>query len=170
MDKMSLIVFEKTGHVLGAFTRDAAPEAAVEPAEVAGEGVWIRDAESGERLFTVEPQHLKVETVDRRDAVLLAHLRFAMVDGLPQENVVISGIVLTATQITVQTGSLAPAEIKAWVQVEGGPGGDRVVLQVTIPQNTNFGNAAVTFNPGDYRVLALVPGFRTFIDPVVTVP
>lgn len=169
MDKMSLIVFAKTGHVLGAFTRAAAPEAAVEPAEVAGEGIWIRDVASGERLLTVEPQHLAVETVDRRDAVLLAHQRFALVDGLPQEHGAISGVVLTAAQVTVQIGPATPEELKAWVQVEGGPGGDRVVLQVTIPQAANSGNAALTSSPGDYTVLALVPGFRTFIDSV-TVP
>lgn len=164
MDKMSLIVFAETGHVLGAFTRAAAPEAVVEPAEVAGEGVWIRDAESGERLFTVEPQHLKVETVDRRDAVLLAHLRFALVDGLPQEHGPITSVTMTATLITVQFGGLpAAAEIKAWVQVEGGPGDVRVVLQVTIPQTMNQGTAALTSSAGDYRVLALVPGFRTFV-------
>lgn len=166
MDKMSLIVFAKTGHVLGAFTRTAAPEAALEPAEVAGEGVWIRDVASGSRLLTVEPQHLKVETVDRRDAVLLAHRRFILVEGVTQEPPTmanVNSVTLSGTQLTITLGASPPEDVEAWVQVEGGPTGERAVVPVPILHTQNAVNATLSLSPGDYAILALVPGFRTFI-------
>ena len=167
MDKMSLIVFVKTGHVLGAFTRAAAPEAALEPAEVAGEGIWVRDVTTGERLLTVEPQYLAVETTDRRDTVLLAHRRFVLVDGLPQEQgTSLTGLTLSATTLTLTLPANASEDLEAWVQVEGGPTGDRIVTKVEIPSgqgNTPVITQQLTLAPGDYAILALVPGFLTWI-------
>ena len=45
---MSLIVFEKTGHVLGAFTRTADPEGEISTEDLVGDGLLLRDAGSGE--------------------------------------------------------------------------------------------------------------------------
>ncbi len=169
MDKMTLIVFAETGHVLGAFTRTADPEGAVEAAAVVGDGLLIRDADSGGRLLTVEPQHLAVEIVDREDRVLLAHHRYAVVDGDPQEQPAQTGapVVLDGMEVKLTPGlpgGGAPEDLEAWVQVQG-PGIEPVVAKVKIESGDVDGTASMTLPPGPepYDVLALVPGFRAFV-------
>jgi hypothetical protein len=172
MDKMGLIVFAETGHVLGAFTRQGDPEGALDAEAVVGEGVWIRDEETGGRLLTVEARHLKVEVVDRSDRVLLDWQRYVVEKGVPDEpGQQIPSATLDGTDLTLTLPANATEEVEAWVQVEGGPTNERIVQKVEIP--IGAGNPAIKdrlpLPAGDYVVLALVPGHRAGLTRV-TIP
>jgi hypothetical protein len=170
MLKMSLIVYGATGHVLGAFTRAGDPEGAVTAEQVVGDGLLVRDPDTGETLLTVAPQHLEVKSVDRRDDVILAYRDYVLEDNVPVETLSTTGVVtyVAPSTLKITLPSAAPRDLKAWVQIEDGMP-QPIVTPVDIVKGDTVGSAVVTLTPGDYNVLALVPGFRTLIF-VLTVP
>src|SRR5687767_5828213 len=91
MDKMSVIYVEKTGHVLGAFTRTADSKSEPAAEAVVGDALLLRDPDGGELLFSVGSQLLKVKNVDLNDGLLLAHLNYILKDDLPQEGDILTG-------------------------------------------------------------------------------
>ena len=165
MDNMSLIVFEKTGHVLGAFTRTADPEGTVTAEDVVGDGLALRDPDTGDDLVSVQPQHLTVQTIDRRDDVIVSHRSYVLEDGVATERSALAAA--TALQYGGSTLTLtlpnAPSEdIEAWVQIEDDQS-QPVVLSVEIFSSGTQGTASLTLTPGDYGVLVLVPGYRALV-------
>ncbi|MCP4898066.1 MAG: hypothetical protein GY906_13930 [bacterium] len=168
MEKMAVVVFAETGHVLGALTRTADPEGALEPADIVGDALLIRDPDTGDRLLNVPARHLGVEIVDRVQQVLLAPRPFVLVDGLPDEPSEITGgaspVAHDGTKLTVTLVPLPPEDIEVWVQLEA-PREEPVLRRVAIPA-TGTSSENFTLTPGGYAVLLLAPGYQTFIGHV----
>lgn len=168
MEKMALVVFAETGHVLGALTRTADPEGALTPEDVVGDAFLIRDPDTGDRLLNVSARHLGVEIVDRDRQVLLLPRPFVLVDGLPDEPPEIAAGAVThdGTQVTVTLSAAVTEDIEAWLQFEA-VGEEPALRKVGIPAGSAVGQENLTLTPGDYTVLLLAPGYRTFVDQVV---
>ena len=166
MQKMSVIYVEKTGHVLGAFTRTADAESEPPAEDVAGAALLLRDPDTGRQMFSVGSQHLKVKNVDRNDDVIVSHQSYVLEDDVPAEKPELtfaSAFGYTRPTLTV-TVTAAPAEdVKAFVQFEDGMN-DPIVVWVDILSGATSGDATVTLAPGTYDILMLVPGYRTLVD------
>lgn len=174
-EQMSLVVFARTGHVLGAVTRTANPEGKLEPPDLVDDGMQLRDPTTGEQLLIVEPDNLKVVSVIRREPVLMTPRRYVVVDDVPQPEPdlydPIGGtppVQFAAGKITLTLPAATSENLEAWVQVEGGPVPARILLELKIVLAVS--NIATTDDlplaPGDYGVLAMVPGYRPFTDEV----
>ena len=85
MDKMTLLVFGETGHVLGAVTRTSQPDVPPDPPEVVGDALILRNGETGETQIRVSADRLKAEVVDRRDQVMLNTRAYVVESGLVEE-------------------------------------------------------------------------------------
>jgi hypothetical protein len=169
MDKMSVIYVEKTGHVLGAFTRTADSESEPAADAVVGSALLLRDPDDGELLFSVGSQLLKVKNVDLNDGVLLASRDYVLKDDLPQE-----GILFTATPVSYDdpTNSVevtlpnpTPEDITVSVQIEDGLS-QPIVVAIDILATTDNGSAPVTLAPGTYDALVLAPGYRAYFGTI----
>jgi hypothetical protein len=163
MEKMSVIVYAATGHVLGAFTRAIDPEGTLTADQVVGAALLVRDPESGNDIAHVEPQHLAIALVDRRDDLLLLHRRYVLADGVPAEQAVLT----SAPPIEHANGTLtitldrAPADDAiVWVQLEDGVS-QPIVVSVEVSAAAKTGSALVTLTPNvSYNALVLAPGYQ----------
>lgn len=160
MDQMGLIVFAKTGHVLAAFTRAIDPAGALTADNVVGSALFVRDPDSAEEMAHVEPQHLAVKIVDRRDDVLLLHRRYIVEEGLPvQGSAATLSLSYADPVLTVDIGVNPSDDIEAWLQLEDGVS-QPIVASVEIPAAGTSGDVELTLTPGtEYRALVLAPGF-----------
>lgn len=163
MTRMSLIVFEKTGHVLGAFTRAASPDGPVTVAQIAGDALTLRDADTGEELVHVPTQFLKVQTIDRDDDVITSHRDYVLKDGIPLEKSdpnTPPAFVSAAKELTVTLDGPATEKVAAYAQVEA-EGEPAKVVPIEIAVGASDGVVQLTLTPGTtYRLLALIPGYR----------
>lgn len=158
-DRVTLVVAKETGHVLAVATRRTAPDGEVEPAQLVGDGLQIRDPANGAVLLTVEPDSLDVKTADGIDDLLLQPRIYIVKDGQPIVGT--TGVTATASPTGVAvTLPAAPAqEAKAWVQVEGGT----PPLRLTQSAKTTVANVTLnmTLQAGTtYQILALVEGHQ----------
>ena len=170
MEKMSLAVFGETGHVLGALTGKG--ELSNVASDLVGESLQIREPVTGEILLSVEASRLKVELVDRQDQALLAARKYALVDGVPEEQGNISSLTLTGSQIQLTLPDDTTQDLEAWVQVEGGGTSVRIVRKIEIPRGHPKATPvteALSLDSGDFGVLAMVPGYHAWTGRV-TVP
>ncbi|NOT27620.1 MAG: hypothetical protein HOP16_16155 [Acidobacteria bacterium] len=163
MTRMSLIVFEKTGHILGAFTRAANPDGAVTAAQVVGEALTVRHAENGSELFHVSASLLTVKTIDRVDDVITSHRNYVLKDGLAMEKgdpVTAPGYDSANKKLDVKLDANATEKLVAYAQVET-EGEPPKVIPIEIPALDDEGHAPVTLTPGTiYQLLVLIPGYR----------
>ena len=165
MDKMGLVILEKTGHVLGAFTQAVASAGDVSAEQVSGDGLLYRHEGTGDELAHVAPQHLKVVFVDRRDDVLLRSRLYVYVVKEKQVVPVAApdpGVSLTYTPAdkTLAIDMKAPVaqDVSGWVQLEGAD--QPIVAPLEIEDGKEKGIIDVTLTVGTtYSVLVLVPGF-----------
>lgn len=169
MDKMSVIYVEKTGHVLGAFTRTADSKSEPAAEAVVGSALLLRDPDDGELLFSVGLQLLKVKNVDLNDGLLLAHRDYVLKDGLPQEGDVLTGTPVaydnTDNTVDVTLPANPPKDITVSVQIEDGLS-QPIVVAIDIPMTTNTGSTPVTLAPGTYDALVLAPGYRAYFGTI----
>lgn len=166
--KMSVIYGNVTGHVLGVVTRAGVPDGKAQVKDLIGDGLLIRDATLGETLLTVEEQWLKVTAVDFLGDLVGRPTNYSMDNDQAvflTKDLDADPVHLTQTGVKVKFPAALASGAKVWVLVEGGPGDARIAkdaapaagppapTDVTIP---------IGLQPGDYRVLALVPGYRPF--------
>jgi hypothetical protein len=166
MTRMSLIVFEKTGHVLGAFTRAANPDGAVTAAQIAGEALTVRDADSGADLFHVPASLLTVKTIDRVDDVITSHRNYVLKDGLAVEKgdpATGTGYNNATKAIDVKLAVSTTEKLVVYAQVET-DGEPPKVIPLEIPAGDDEAHAMVTLTPGTvYQLLVLIPGYRAHL-------
>ena len=168
MDKMSLIHFKDSGHVLGAFTRTVDPEGAIAAEQVAGDAIVVRDPDTGVDLFHIASARLAIATVDRRDDAILLFQRFVVKDGLAAEMPALTGTVASYASgvLTITLNASVTGNAKVWVQLEE-PGQTPILLAVDIPDGLATGDATVTLTPGvTFDVLVLAPGYRTHVQQI----
>jgi hypothetical protein len=159
--KATVVVVQATGNVLGVVTHEGDPERARSAAEVAGGSFPLREPTSGDVLFDVPLAELGTTAVPVVDDLLKTPQRCVVTDGAAGLGISdqTHGVDITATEIKVTVGA-DPKEREVRVFVERGQGSDRerTVHRVTIPENKAVGSKIATFDPGDYDVLAAVPG------------
>jgi hypothetical protein len=168
MDKMSLIVFKDSGHVLGAFTRTVDPEGAIAAQQVAGDAIVVRDPDTGDDLFHVSSARLAIQTIDRRDDAILLYRQFVFKDGLAAEMPAITaaGATYAAGVLNVTLDNNVTGNTKVWVQLEAADQ-TPILVAVDIPDGLNSGDATVTLTPGvTYDVLVLAPGYRAHVQQI----
>lgn len=158
-DKMTLILVKKTGHVLGVVTRESDPEGKLEPADVAGEKLFVRfagdptDAPFALAQFFVPAEELSVEVVDF-DPLVVARPR-AFYLNADKAVVGTGGTAPTipsssSTQVTVDVGPNVIAKTAVWVQISS-------VSNPTVTQ-VRQGDIEVGADTVDLEVLPLDSG------------
>ena len=172
MEKMSLIYVEKTGHVLGAFTRTADAESEPAAEAVVGTALVLRDPDTGKQLFSVGSQHLKIKNVDRNDDVILSYRDYVLEDDAPAEKGTLtfaSVVTYVKPTLTISLATSPAEDIKVLVQIEDGTSQPITVTVEVAPVTTApaTGTTIVTLAPGTYNTLALVPGYRALIGTIV---
>lgn len=169
MDKMSLIVLQKLGHVLGAFTRTADDATDLKAKDVVGEELLVRDEATGDTLVRIPEQHLEVKPADRRDDVILAHRRYVLVDGLPEEKPSVTAApAWIAGVLTITLPSPPANDGKAWVEIDNGQT-EPTILTIDLTTAASTGTAPVTLSNGEYGILVAAPGYRAYVGHL-TVP
>lgn len=171
-EEMSLIVFAETGHILAGATRTqtAGPEPGI--GDYVGEGIMFRDPATGTLLLTVPQDLLGVETVARRDDVLMTARGFQVIDGLPEPQTELTGatpVDLDGTVVTVTLPAATTDPVDCVVLVQGSAGGDPVVQRIRVEGGNDSADEPLPLPSGDYAYLLLVPGFRLRVD-VESVP
>lgn len=164
MDKMTLIVFAETGHVLGAASRMADPEGERTAEQLVGDGLELRDPETGDLLLTVPAQHLEAKIVDRIQQTLLAPYDYVLEGEMAEQKEELATPVTldiseNEAKVDVPVPVLQPT--KAWLLV-GKPGDDPVLTSAEISGTS--GSASLNISAGKYRVLALIPGYRRYLE------
>lgn len=168
MDKMTLIVFSKTGHVLGAVSRNGNPGGALEPVDLVGEGFYLRDPEKGELVNKIQPDLLKIEVVDKDDKALLMPRNFMLQEGLLEavEDLISSDKIklLSNTKVEVSFNTNFTEDLEFYVLIEknvDSGAGDILSLNIDSSSNPPFVvEGTVNLLDGDYSVLLVVPGYR----------
>ncbi len=173
-EDMDLIVFTETGHVMAGATRTqvAGPAPAIE--DFVGDGIMLRDPLNGAHLMTIDSSFLSVETVARREDVLVTARYFQLVDGLPEPQAdlgVATPVLLDGTNVTVTIPAIANAlhPVDCVVIVQGLAGGDLCVQRVRVEMGAAppEGIGHMPLPPGEHAYLLLVPEYRLAIDTVV---
>lgn len=179
-DKMTLIVIKKTGHVLGAVTRESDPEGTLDPADVAGEELLVRFAGRQQdppfyvAQFMVPVDELGVEVKDY-DPVVVTRPREFYLNA--DKNVVgAAGVIPTITlsgntQINVDLAANVTEKTPVWIQVT--PATDPSSTQVRQGDiNVNEDDVDLEVLPLDsglHYVLTLVAGHEQVVREI-TVP
>lgn len=167
--EMDLIVFSETGHVLAGATRTQTAGPAPDIGSYVGDGLLLRDPQSGAQLMSIDPSLLSIETLSRRDDVLMTARHFQLIDGLPESQgelgvavpVTLDGIEITVTVPNVAT-TLQPVDCV--VVVQGSAGGDPIVQRLRVEQGDTSSTESMPLPGDDYAYLLLIPGFRQQVD------
>ena len=172
--EMDLIVFTETGHVLAGTTRSQTAGTDPDIESYVGEGLLLRDPQSGAQLMSIDASLLSIESVTRRESVLMTARHFQLVDGLPEvkaELGVAVPVALDGTDVTVTlpVGATALEPIDCVVVVQGSLGGDAVVQRLRVEMGDSSSTESMPLASDEYAYVLLVPGYRQQVD-VISVP
>ena len=181
--QMTVLTLEANGRILGVVTRAGDPQGTLTPAALVGEGLPIDKPADGTALLVVDPQYLKVETVDFTPDILFEPLKWAVVQNQAKLQAPVQAAVppapglvsmLSTTTLRINTTSAGGLKV-----------GDKVFVQIENPA-TNFrkvfrdaavvdgAGAKVEFNlsipAGSYNLLIAVPGFAVNVVEGHSVP
>jgi hypothetical protein len=166
--KMDLILAGPADHVLAAVVRTDTSGPQPTAAGLVGEGLPIRDPETGNAIVTVAPEHLKIQAVDLRDDILMTAPAYVIDNGLPEMGANPAGapVALSGTAVTVTVPVAAPQSgINVWVYIERVP--QPIVQVVRIPSGLVTANEPLQLQSGSYGVVVLAPGVRAVIARIV---
>ena len=182
--KMSILV-AKTGHVLGALVRNGNPEGKLEPAQIVGAGVPVRDPKDYDRSVSVPASDLEVKSVKRIERVLVDPQRY-VVDAAGEPKLLSSTAptltsTLTGSVVKLKiayggSGPTIPVDAPVYVYAQGGTGPDQVSgngkAEVDPANAADLTKISATISlpvqTGEYHIVALVAGFpRSFITQLV---
>jgi hypothetical protein len=167
-EKMTVIFIEATGHILGIVTRVGNPEGHIAVEDLVGDGLPVRNLLAGSSRITVEPHVLKVQTIDLDSNALLQPFNYILENDVPVlQGDSVQTVGLTTSSLKVTLPTIPSENLTIWAQVEGGPSGERVVLQDTILKNTFPAEKELTvplLHAGyDYSFLVLIQGYQATI-------
>ena len=128
---------------------------------------------SRERAVRVDALE-SVESVARRESVLMTARHFQLIDGLPEAQAelgVAVPVTLDGTDVTVTlpAGATALEAIDCVVVVQGSVDDDPVVQRLRVEMGDNSSTESMPLASDDYAYLLLVPGYRQQVD-VLSVP
>jgi hypothetical protein len=172
--EMDLIVLTETGHVLAGATRSQTSGPAPDIGSYVDEGLLLRDPQTGVQLMSIDASLLSIESVTRRDDVLMTARHFQLIDGLPEAQAelgVAVPVTLDGTDVTVTlpVGATTLEPIDCVIVVQGSIGGDPVVQRLRVEKGDVSSTESMPLASDKYAYLLLVSGYRQLAD-VLSVP
>jgi len=171
MDKMNVITFSETGHVLGVVTRASQPETAVTVSEViAASGFRLRDTQGDNIIVEIPKDEIGVALVDYNHQVIYQPHLYALVDGQPLPIPTASSvtIALDGINITATLPIAVDVDTKISYQVSGGDLSEPIYSSITIEATLLIHMEPLPLSIGDYNVAIFAPGYAlaVFTEPV----
>ena len=163
MPKMLVVTMNKTGHLVGAMTRNSNPENAPAAEELLPNGVEQRDAQQGTSLYRIPASILTVTAVDEvvHDALLRPgsyQLKDGKAELMTQAALALPANPVTASGVKVQARAPGNQEISVLLQPQAGG----QPLQAGVKAPALAADDTVTVNlavpPGDYRLAVWIQG------------
>jgi hypothetical protein len=166
MNKMNVVAFRSTSHVLGAVTRNSQPDKAATVDDVVAHGVLVRDSTNAGLHALIDRDLLKVALVDYDTRVVYQPQLFAVTEDLrveQQDETAGLAVMLSGSIVKVTLPANTPSDIEVFVHVTGGVLAEPVVRAVPILKNTNAGTVGLVLGAGDHTVAIFAPGYTTRI-------
>jgi len=166
MNKMNVIAFKSTSHVLGAATRSTQPDKALTVDDVAADGILLRDSANAGLHALVDKSRLSVALVDYDTRVVYRPQLFAVTEDLRVEQQAETAgvtVALNGSTVAVALPAVTPSDIQVYVHVTGGALAEPLVRAVPIARTTAAGSAGLVLGSGNYTVVILAPGYTTRI-------
>jgi len=165
MDKMNVVTFRATSHVLGAVVRASQPDAPMTVDHVAATGIRVRDGANLHLQALIDPGQLQVVQVDYDTRVFYRPQLFSVVGGRAEQQTVgaVTASLGAGAAVTVTLPVATTGAIEAFVHVSGGALTESIVRAVPIANGATNGNAGLILGAGVYTLVVLVPGYATVI-------
>ena len=172
MDKMNVVAFKPTSHVLGAATRSTQPDKALTVEDVVAHGIVVRDSTNNGLRALIDKDQLKIALVDYDTRLFYRPQLFAVTDDLrveQQDEAAGLAVVLNGSTVKITLPANTPSDIQVFVHVTGGALTEPAVRAVPIPRNDDDGTVGLVLGSGVYTVVILAPGYSTRIvtEPVL---
>lgn len=166
MNKMNVVAFKSTSHVLGAATRSTQPDKALTVEDVVAHGIVVRDCTNAGLQALIDKDQLKIALVDYDTRLIYRPQLFAVTDDLrveQQDEAVALTVALNGSTVTVTLPAVTPSDIQVFMHVTGGALSEPAVRAVPIARTTNVGSVGLVLGSGNYTVVILAPGYTTRI-------
>jgi len=166
MNKMNVVAFKSTNHVLGAATRTTQPDKALTVDDVLADGILLRDTINKGLRALIDKDQLSIALVDYDTRVFYRPQLFAVTDDLrveQQDETVGLTVALNGSTVVVTLPVNTPSDIQVFVHVTGGALTEPAVRAVPIARTTKTGTVGLVLGSGDYTVVILAPGYTTRI-------
>jgi hypothetical protein len=166
MNKMNVVAFKATSHVLGAATRSTQPDKALTVDDVVANGIAVRDGTNAGLQAIIDKDQLKIALVDYDTRLVYRPQLFAVTDDLrveQQDEAAGLTVALNGSTVTVTLPVATPSDIQVFVHVTGGALAEPAVRAVPIARTTAVGSVGLVLGVGDYTVVILAPGYTTRI-------
>jgi hypothetical protein len=167
MNKMNVVAFKSTNHVLGAATRSTQPDRTLTVDDVVAHGILVRDSTDAGLQALIDKDQLKIALVDYDTRLIYRPQLFAVTDDLRVEQQIEAPATLTValngSTVTVTLPSPTTSDIQVFVHVTGGALSEPAVRAVPILKPTAVGVAGLVLGSGHYTVVILAPGYTTMI-------
>jgi hypothetical protein len=165
MNKMNVIAFRATSHVLGVATCNTQPDKAITVDAVAAHGIVVRAPDDPVLRALIDQTQLKVALVDYDTRVFYRPQLFLVTEDLrveqQDETAVTADLDGVTVDVTLPVNTLS--DIEVFVHITGGTLTEPVVRAVPIAKNTKVGSSGLVLGSGDYTVLIFAPGYVTAI-------
>lgn len=168
MNKMNVIAYKATSHVLGAVTRSTQPDKALTVEDVVAHGIVVRDSANAGLQALIDKDQLTIALVDYDTRLIYRPQLFAVTEDLRLEQqieAVAPTVVLNGSTVTVTLPAPTPSDIKVFVHVTGGALAEPAVRAVPIAKTASAGTVGLVLGVGGYTVVILAPGYATKIVP-----
>ena len=166
MNKMNVVAFKSTSHVLGAATRSSQPDKAMTADDVAANGIVVRDSANAGLHALIDKDQLKIALVDYDTRLIYRPQLFAVTEDLrvEQQNEAASPTVaLNGVTVAVNLPVATPSDIQVFVHVTGGALTEPAVRAVPIARTASVGTVGLVLGTATYTVVILAPGYTTRI-------
>lgn len=165
MDKMNVVTFKSTNHVLGAVVRSAQADKPMTVTDVAANGIALRDSTNAGLHALIDAAQLQVAVVDYDTRVFYRPQLFAVDDGrVEQQDEAVVTAALDGVTVDVALPNPTPSDIDVFVHITGGGLTEPAVRAVPVLRTTSTGSAGLVLAQGDYTVVVFAPGYVTAID------
>jgi hypothetical protein len=165
MDKMNVVTFRSTNHILGALVRTAQATTPVTVDQVAASGVLIRDSKNLRLQTLIDASLVQVAEIDYDTRVFYRPQLFAVNGGHAEQQTDSNTLTaaLNGVTVTVTLPAAAPGATEVFVHVSGGVLTEPIVRAVQIATTATVGVAGLVLGSGTYKIAIFAPGYLTVI-------
>ena len=178
MEKMYVVNFASTRHVLGALTLNSKPDSPPAIEDVAADGITLRRVHGVDAKLTVPPSELAITEVEyKRDALYTPYLytleespasrlprleQRYYYDATPAADPPV--VTLDGSHMIVTLPDNAASLVTVVVQISGDNLSESIVRSEDIDKNSNTtGAKPMVLKRGDYTVAIFVPGYAAVL-------